>query len=365
MPASGWFSLSGGRAQGVARQRLFNQHACGEALLTPRDVVLHLGAVQAQDYRGALWAVGLRSAGALESTVEKALADASILRTWPMRGTLHFVAAEDARWMLHLLAPRVIASLAGRYRQLELEPNAFLRAGKALEKALRGGGQLTRDQAYRLLRSSGITPEGQRGIHILQRLAQDGVLCFGPRVGKQQTFVLLDEWAGAAKPRARDEALAELALRYFRSHGPATVKDFAWWTGLTLKEAGSGLEAAAGMLGHDVFDGRSFWGPLAAPLTSPLKPAALLLPPFDELLVAYRDRGASLDPAHARHLGNLLSPTIAVQGRIVGTWTRTRGRDAVTVVPRFFSHQNERDLRAIQAAARRYGAFIGAAAIMG
>jgi len=348
----------------VVRQRLLTQHACGHTLPTPRDVVRHLGAVQAQDYRGGLWAVGLRSEGANESAVEEALMDRSILRTWPMRGTLHFVAAEDARWMLRLLAPRAVASLAGRYRQLELEPAVFLRARKVFEKALRGGGLLTRDEMHELLQAAHITPEGQRGIHILQRLAQDGVLCFGPRKGKQQTFVLLDEWIPQGKPRARDEALTDLALRYFRGHGPATAHDFAWWTGLTLADAKSGLEAAAAMLSHDSAGGRHYWGPRTESATARLKPAALLLPPFDELLVAYRDRGASLDPAHSQHLKSLLSPTIVVQGRIVGTWTRARGRDTVTIAPRFFSDQSERDLRAIQSAARRYGAFIGVTTIV-
>jgi hypothetical protein len=345
----------------VAKQRLLNQHACGDALPTPRDVVRNLVAVQAQDYRGGLWAVGLRTQGADESTVEKALADRQILRTWPMRGTLHLVAAEDARWMLRLLAPRVVASLAGRYRQLELEPAVFLRARKAFEKALRGGGQLTRDEMYRLLEVARISPEGQRGIHILQRLSQDEVLCFGPREGKQQTFVLLDEWIPQGKPRAPDEALAELALRYFRGHGPATAQDFAWWTGLTLTDAKSGLDAAAPLLSSE---DQHYWGRRTGSVTSRLKPAALLLPPFDELLVAYRDRGASLDPAHAAHLQSLLSPTIAVKGRIVGTWTRARGRDLVTIAPRFFSVQNERDLAAIRSAARRYGAFIGVTTIV-
>jgi hypothetical protein len=327
-------------------------------------VVRHLGAVQAQDYRGGLWAVGLRARGADESTVEKALADRSILRTWPMRGTLHFVTAEDARWMLRLLAPRVVAGLAGRYRQLELEPAAFVRAGKVFEKALRGGGRLTREEMYGLLQSARITPKGQRGIHILQRLSQDGVLCFGPRKGKQQTFVLLDEWIPHAGPRARDEALAELALRYFRGHGPATAQDFAWWTGLTLGDADAGLDAAAAMLGDDSFGGRHYWGPQAGLPTARLKPTGLLLPPFDELLVAYRDRGAVLDPAHAAHLASLLSPTIAVQGRIVGTWTRTLAGNVVKVAARSFSPRNEGELCAIRSAARRYGAFIGATTVV-
>lgn len=350
----------------IARQRLLNQHACGEPLASPRDVVRHLVAVQAQDYYGGLWAAGLRARGATERTVEEALADRSIVRTWPMRGTLHLVAAEDARWMLRLLTPRVAASLAGRHRQLELEAADFLRARKAFERKLRDGGMLTREEMYRVLAAARVRPDGQRGIHVLLMLSMAQVLCFGPRKGKQQTFVLLDEWLPPQEARPREEALAELALRYFSGHGPATVQDFAWWTGLTLKESRAALEMAGPRLSS--MD-QQYWGPPTGPRAAPraarLNPTALLLPPFDELLVAYRDRGAPLEPAHAGHLQSLLSPTIAVRGRVVGTWTRDRGKDHVTVKPRFFSKMGERDLGAIRSAARRYGEFIGTAASLG
>jgi hypothetical protein len=349
------------RQSEIARQRLLNQHACGDPLPTPRDVVRHLVAVQAQDYCGGLWAAGLRARGATERTVEEAIADRSILRTWPMRGTLHLVAAEDARWMLRLLAPRVVASLAGRHRQLELQPADFLRARKAFEKALRDGGMLTREEMYGVLAAARVRPDGQRGIHVLQRLAMDQVLCFGPRKGKQQTFVLLDEWIPSQKARPREEALAELALRYFCGHGPATVQDFAWWTGLTLREARAGLDLTGPRLSSA---DQQYWGPRAGHRTARLNPAALLLPPFDELLVAYRDRGAPLDPVHSAHLQSLLSPTIAVRGRVVGTWTRARGKDLVRIRPRFFSAQGERDLGAIRSAVLRYGRFIGTAAAL-
>jgi hypothetical protein len=261
--------------------------------------------------------------------------------------------------MLRLLAPRVVRSLAGRYRQLELEPAVFLRARTAVEKALRDGSKLTRDEMYGLLAAARIPPDGQRGIHILQRLSQDEVVCFGPRKGRQQTFVLLDEWIPSQKARPREEALAELALRYFTSHGPATVQDFAWWTGLTFTEARTGLDLAGPRLSQA---DQQYGGLRTAPGTGRLNPTALLLPPFDELLVAYRDRRAPLDPVHAAHLQSLLSPTIALRGRVVGTWTRVRAKDFVTIKPRFFSERGARDLGAIRSAVRRYGEFIGVAA---
>ena len=181
----------------IARQRLANQQIADPTLTRPADVVAWLGAMQAQDYLGALWAIGLRLPGAREATVEQALADRSIVRTWPMRGTLHFVAAADARWMLALLAPRTMAQAAGRFRQLGLDDDAFALSRDACIAALQGGRQLTRAALYQVVEAAHVSTAGQRGIHILWRLAHEQLICFGARAGKQQTFALLDEWAPA------------------------------------------------------------------------------------------------------------------------------------------------------------------------
>jgi hypothetical protein len=211
---------------------------------------------------------------------------------------------------------------------------------------------------YGALSAAGISPAGQRGIHILFRLAQDGLLCFGPRRGNQHTFVLLEEWLPPARVLARDEALAELALRYFRSHGPATVKDFAWWTGITGAMAGAAVEDVRSRLAHEEVDGVTFWGPdgSAGPTS---RSAAFLLPPFDELLVGYRDRSPALDRAHVSEVHALLSPTIAVGGRIVGTWLRREARGGTVVTPRFFEQPSDAVVRGVARAARRYARFTG------
>jgi hypothetical protein len=343
----------------IVRQRLRCQHMQANLFPSPAETVRHFGAIQAQDYRGGLWGIGMRTAGADEAAVERAIEERTIVRTWPMRGTLHFVAAGDVRWMLRLLARRAVTRAAGRHRQLGLDSRLFAQCRRLFEKALRGGGRKTRDEVYALLGDAGIPPDGQRGIHILGQLAQDGVLCFGPRRGKQQTFVLLDEWVPAANPRPRDEALGDLALRYFTSHGPATEQDFAWWSGLGLADARSGLESTARLLRRDAYDGKVYWSTRDKPSSGPKGPAALLLPPFDEFLVAYKDRGAALAASHARHAPSLLSPTIASRGRIVGTWTRTLARNGVIVVPRFFGRPEPAELRSVAAAAVRYGTFLG------
>jgi hypothetical protein len=316
--------------------------------------------MQAQDYRGGLWAVGLRTEAATESLVEKAIEDRSIVRTWPMRGTLHLVAAEDVRWLLPLLTPRMVARAAGRHRQLGLTASDFSRARKLLEKTLRGRA-LTRPEVYARLASGRIAPDGQRGIHVLWRLAQEGLICFGPRNGRQPTFVLLDEWLAPAPPRPRDEAIAELARRYFESHGPATLADFSWWSGLGMADAKAGLEAEKARLAMQEWGGQAYWGP-SRPPTVRATPGAHILPPFDELLVAYKDRSASTDAAHAKDAFSLLRPTLVSSGRVVGTWTRAQDRNGVVVVPRWFAPPPPAALRALRVAAKRYGTFVGTTA---
>jgi hypothetical protein len=345
----------------VACRRLSN-HLIGEAAFDePADVVRWMGLIQAQDYLAALWAVGLRMVDATEAAVERALADRRIVRTWPARGTLHLAAAEDVRWMLALLAPRVIAGAAGRYRQLGLDDAAFARSSKVIVDLLQGGKQLPRDAIFRELESAQISTAGQRGIHILGRLAQEGLICFGARAGKQQTFALLEEWIPASVAKTRDEALAELARRYFTSHGPATLQDFVWWSGLTALDARAGLELARPGLGHEVIDGQAYWLLAAMPAAGDASPSAHLLPAFDEYLVGYRDRSAVLDPAEVRRInagGGMLSATILLDGQVAGTWKRTLKKGSVAVTPHWFAEPGDVDEEAFAAAAHRYGAFL-------
>lgn len=344
----------------LLQHRLHNQRLGATNFEDAADPVRWLGAVQAQDYLGSLWAIGLRTRNATEKIVERAIADRAILRTWPMRGTLHFVAAEDARWMLELMTPRVVAASAGRLeRGYGLDEKAFGRSGEVVARALEGGRHLTRDAMYRTLENARISTAGGRGLQITWRMAHDGLICFGPREGKQQTFVLLDEWVPGAKRMARDEALAELARRYFTSHGPATVHDFAWWSGLLLSDAAHGLARTSGALvSFDLAD-RKYW---ASPATPPggSSPGAFLLPAFDEYTVAYRDRGAVVASAHARHAEgmDILRPAIVVNGRVAGSWTRTLATDSVKFEWSPFTRLGATARRAVTAAARRYAAFL-------
>jgi len=316
--------------------------------------------VQAQDFLGALWGIGLRTKGATESSVEAAIARREIVRTWPMRGTLHFVAAQDVRWMTRLLTPRVIAGARSRYRQLELDDAVFARSARAAERALGGGNRIRRDALYEVWNRAGIATDGARGLHLLGYLAQTGVICFGHREGKQHTIALLEEWLPPARDLERDEALGELARRYFTSHGPATAHDLAWWSGLTVTEARAGIENARAALASETVGARTFWFAPSRQLRT--SSAAFLLPAWDEFTVAYRDRTDILDPKFATRVnagGGVLKPVIVRRGQVIGIWQRTLGKRGVVVRPVFFARPDRADRTAVEAAASVYGRFLG------
>jgi hypothetical protein len=348
--------------QDIAQSRLYHQQIATTKFKEPSQVVSWLGAMQAQDYTGVKWSIGLRLPGATDTEIEQAIAAQTIVRTWPMRGTLHFVAPEDVRWMLALLTPRIIAQTAGRYRQLELDEAVFARSKELFAQALQGSKLLTRDEMTQLLEQANISPAGQRGYHILCRSAQDGLICFGAPSGKQQTFILLDEWIPQTKSLTRDEALAELTRRYFMSHGPATLRDFVWWSGLTVTDARVGLELVKSQLIQEAVNGQTYWMSPDMPTLKRDLSTAYLLPGFDEYLLGYTDRSASLDPAYAKQVcpgGNgVFFPTIVINGRVVGTWKRTFKKNAIVIAPNPFNGLSEAEAHAFAAAAEGYSAFI-------
>jgi hypothetical protein len=341
--------------------RLVNQRIAQPRCKTPGQVVAQLGAMQAQDYPGALWSIGLRLPNATVTDVEQAIANRTIVRTWPMRGTLHFVAAADVRWMLELLAPRVVASRAARHQELGLGHSAIARSEKLLVKALQGGKPMTRGELFALLERAGISTANQRGYVILWRLAHERVICFGPHQGKQPAFVLLDEWVPKAKSLPRDQALAELALRYFMGHGPATLHDYAWWSGLKVADARAGLEMVSSKLARGTVAGTAYWMPQDTQALRDVSPAAYLLPGFDEYLLGYADRTAMLAPEHAQKVvpgGNgMFMPTMVIDGRVTGLWKRTFKKTSVLITPTPFARLKKSEVETFAAPAARYGKF--------
>ncbi len=347
----------------VLRRRLENQALARAGFRKPEDVVAWFGAVQAQDYLGSLWAVGLRMARATESTVEAAETHRAIVRTWPMRGTLHFVAAADARWMTRLLAPRVIARNAARIkREVAVDAKVIARCRDIIPRALEGGKRLERGALYESLEARRIRTGASRGLHILGWLAMEGTLCLAGRSGKQHTFALLDEWIPRALLPEREAALAELAVRYFTSHGPATLKDFCWWAGITVKDAQAAVDSAAARLEREVMGGSEYiWGGAQSRARRPTRPCVKLLPAFDEYTVAYADRSLLFAGAKRTSSMGALGPVVVVDGCIAGTWKRTLEKNTVSIAAKLLRPMTRAERAAFEAEAHALGRFLGQA----
>jgi len=340
--------------------RLQSQHIKQADFTRVEEVVSWMGAMQAQDYAGALWSIALRTPNLTKVDVEQAIVDRKIVRSWPMRGTLHFIAAKDARWMVQLLAPRATAAAASRRRSLELTDTVLEKSKQLLETALAGEVALSRQTLCDLLDAHGIATVGQRGIHILRYFSEQGLLCFGPHEGKQPTFVLMDEWLPPTPEKSREEALFELTRRYFTSHGPATLKDFAGWANITLGDARLGLALAGDELQQTELSQKTYWHSPNLKVQQQL--SLFLLPGFDEYILGYKDRSAVLAPEYANRIipgGNgVFQATIVSNGQVIGIWKRATKTKSVVVCLEPFKALSETEKTAITQQAKRYEMFL-------
>jgi hypothetical protein len=345
----------------IAQQRLQNQHLAALAFKNPVEIVQYMGAIQAQDYAGAAWAVGQRLQGATQSVIDKALAEGEIIRTHVMRPTWHFVTPKDIRWMLALTAPRIQAIAAFRHRQLKLDKDIFAQCEKILSKKLAADRQLTRNEITDVLQKDGIATDEQRFVHIMMQMELIGLVCSGGKQGKQFTYALLDERVPQTKAFDRDESLAALAERYFTSHGPATLHDYVWWSGLTVTDAKAGLEMVRSKLNSEMVDGNTYWFAASVQPVQSKKSAALLLPNYDEYIVSYKDRSASIassDIDKTDPRGTIFNNTLLINGRVAGIWKRSFGKNKVNINIIPFAPLNKTNHAAIAAAAKRYAAFL-------
>lgn len=320
----------------IIQLRLSNQLLAGNTYTNPSDVVKHMCAMQAQDYLGSLWAVALRTENSSEEDIELAIAGKKIVRTWPMRGTLHYVAPEDVRWLLKLTASRILKGQTKRLlREFEIDEQVLSICRRVLITNLQDGKQLARNDVYRVLEEKGIPATGQRGLHIIWYLAHEGLLCFGPRIGKQPSFVLLDEWIPQSRELSAEEALAELIYRYFSTRGPATMADFIWWTGLNKTLATTALQLAKHGLENFKIGEKEYWMSTNQPVAKSREKNYHLLPPFDEYLIAYADRSLMLGEFNIKDIvpysNGMFFPVMAENGMILGTWKRTKNKNSVKV----------------------------------
>lgn len=341
-------------------RRLAQQRLTRDPFASPAEVVGWLGAVQSQEYQPATWSLGMRMRGATSAEIDRAFDEGAILRTHVMRPTWHFVTPDDIRWLLELSAPRVKRAIAMYCRQVGLDEATFARSNTVIADALRGGKQLLRSELGDALAAAGVdVSDRQRLQFIVFNAELDGIICSGPRRGKQFTYALLVERAPLARSLPREEALAELTRRYFISHGPATVRDFSWWSGLTVGDARAGLALVGEALIHEEIEGQSYW--FAADALPAAEPTheAFLLPTYDELLVGYTGFAAATMGGRPRTNTNQFSATVVLGGQVVGNWRRTITTKAAVIEIAPFEPLGDEQREAIFTAAGRYGQFFG------
>lgn len=411
--SAGW---SAGAARELLRRRLAAQwiDPPGPTVqVSPQDGAARITAVaermlalQAQDYGQAVWALGLRAPGSTRGDVEAALDAGSVVRSWPMRGTLHVSTPDDLRLMLSITAARTIRSILPRYRQLGLDDDVLARTRAIATTELGGGGRASRDEFFALLVAAGIEPGGQRGTHVIGRLAHEGLLCWGPTDdGGRQQLVLLDEWAppgagivdtawplatdgtpqiGNDDPR-RSEALGAFVRRYVAGRGPVTLKDFCWWSKVTVAEAKRGLDQARDRLTSEVLDGTEYWtaddeapggendendgNDDSTSTTSRPAPPFHALPGFDEYLLGYPDRAPALAPEFAERIvpgsNGVFLPMLVAHGKVVGTWRRRVASGAVSVTLDPFEPLSAAARAGFARALKRYADFLGLTLVLG
>ncbi|WP_118949548.1 winged helix DNA-binding domain-containing protein [Taibaiella helva] len=346
-------------AKTLLHYRLQCQHILQPLAGTPQELVSWMGAVQAQDYAMCKWAVGLRLQSATDALIEEALDSGALVRTHVLRPTWHLAAPADIRWMLQLTAPRIHTYAQTYYRQQELDQKIFSKAHKVMERILSGKSQ-DRPAIKAALEKAGIRTDDLRLGNILLHAELEGLICNGPRIGKQIGYALLEERVPAVAPISNEEALAQLTRRYYQSHGPATAKDYSWWSGLSLSQARKGIEMTAKEMERVSLGGQDFW--LIPKSLSAAANAVYLLPNYDEYTVAYADRTLMMTPEGnemiARQGNPLFSNTLIAGGKVEGTWKRSLKKDSVAVAVEPFGALSETRRKQVDTAIRKYSRFL-------
>ena len=327
----------------ISNLRLQNQKLEATTFTKANDVVSWMGAMQAQDYAMSKWAIGQRMLGATDEIIETALNDGLIIRTHLLRPTWHLVCAEDIYWMIELTAPRIKSSMKSRDKELGLTHEILNKSFSLLENELSNGINLSRDQIAGILNAAGIKTDENRLSHILMNAELEGMICSGRRSGNKITFGLLSERVPFGKVFSKEESLAELAGRYFTSHGPATLKDFTWWSGLSVADATKALNLVASDFISVSVGSEKYWLKAEGSNFKGLSNSVHLLPAFDEFLISYRDRSASLSLIHNRKAvsdNGIFRPVIVINGQVSGLWKRTTKKDKVIIETDFFQMQD-------------------------
>ncbi|WEA02431.1 winged helix DNA-binding domain-containing protein [Mucilaginibacter sp. SJ] len=344
----------------IANLRVYNQHLNHNKFKNPEEVVGYMCAMQAQEYANAKWAIGLRMSSPSDKAVEKAMTTGAILRTHVLRPTWHFVLPQDIRWMLSLTAPRINAGNAAMYKKQEVTDAIFNKSFDVFIKTMQGGKQLTRAEIVTALHEADIATDDLRLTILLMKAELEQLICSGARQGKQFTYALLDERAPMTPAIDRDEAVARLVLRYFISHGPATINDFVHWSGLTAADAKTGIEINKGRLSNILIEGINHWMDTDIDFSTAKQIGAYLLPVYDELIIAYKNRDAMVPARFRDKMGAItFFPTIMVNNLVIGNWSRNMGKKNIDIELKPFNKLNKAQNQSIESAIQRFKKFNG------
>jgi hypothetical protein len=342
----------------VVHLRLLNQQLITSNFKRAEELLSWMGCIQAQDFAGAKWAIANRTKGISKKQIEADFNSGKILRTHILRPTWHFVCPEDIGWMLQLTAPHVKATSKSMHKQLGIEETILKKSKHLLIKALSGGKHLTRQQLLPFYTDANINTDDIRLGIILMDAELDGLICSGAMQGKQFTYALLEERVINTTTYDRGTAIAALTQTYFNSRGPATINDFAWWSGLNLADCKLGLEMTKQHLTHQMIDGKAYWFAAEIQEISNTK-SVQLLPAFDEYTIAYRYRGDVLPGLHNKETGNgIFKPLIVIDGQVAGIWNRSLTKTKVLIDLTPFKPIDKRSQQKLLAEAKCYSKFL-------
>jgi len=342
--------------------RLKNQHVSGSGFRSAKEVAKRMGALQAQDYKMSKWAFGIRIQDSTETIINQSIDSGEIIRGHLLRPTWHFVSSDDYHWILELTAPQIRSAVKFRDKQLGLTGAVLRKSNAVIEKSLQKDGHLTREELISELKKAKIDVGENRASHLFLHAETDGIICSGKQKGLRPTFALLSEWVPENRKLIRDEALKELAHRYFLSHGPATLQDFAWWSGLTSKDSRKALEFNKSEFKSETIENQTYWFGNSVIDVGPDHNELYLLPAYDEFIISYHDRRASLNlPDHSKAVsGNgVFNPTIVLNGKVIGIWKRTIKKESMVLAADLFNPADRKIDSLISRASGRYENFTG------
>ena len=344
----------------IANHRFIHQHLADSKFTTAKELVSWMGALQAQDFQMSKMAVGLRVKNATEKSIESAMHAGEIIRMHLLRPTWHLVTAEDVTWMLALSATHIQSAMRARDRELELTTSVFNKSNAILENSLRDGNHLSRQELIIKLKDAGIAVDNNRASHLLMHAESEAIICSGKFIANQLSYAILSERVPLKKKFEQEEALAELANRYFTSHGPATLADFTWWSGLSVSKSRIGLEMVRKELEFIALDGKTYWfrGVSIPKIDSEL---VHLLPAYDEFIISYTDRNASLGKeinSKAVSTNGLFRPVLVQNGRVIGTWKRESLKEKIRITTHLFADTNQNLEQKISLALKHYAYFL-------